>query len=148
MGKKEQYFCLAEKMYVEEQKPVSAIAKALNITNKTLGDWKKEGSWDEKRRCFLSSRYACYTGLYELLNKVTAKAIEEFHETGEIPERSTMNFISKMIDKLPKLKNFEAREITDKIDAALEADAAGENSAKDVNAEVLLSVDKFLRGEG
>ena len=59
-----------------------------------------------------------------------------------------MNFISKMIDKLPKLKNFEAREITDKIDAALEADAAGENSAKDVNAEVLLSVDKFLRGEG
>lgn len=144
MGKKEQYFCLAEKMYVEEQKPVSAIAKALNITNKTLGEWKKDGNWDEKRRKFLGSQYACYSGLYELLNKVTAKAIEEFHETGEIPERSTMNFISKMIDKLPKLKNFEVREITDKLESALEE----ETVSRDVNADILLSVDKFLRGEG
>ncbi len=139
MGKKEQYYCLAEKMYVEEQKPVSAIAKSLNITNKTLGDWKKEGNWDEKRRKFLGSQYACYTGLYELLNKVTAKAIEEFHETGEIPERSTMNFISKMIDKLPKLKNFEAREIAEHLEEDLQ-----EN--KNVDTDILLSVDKFLRG--
>lgn len=144
MSKREQYFCLAEKMYVEEQKPVSAIAKALNITNKTLGDWKKDGNWDEKRRKFLGSQYACYSGLYELLNKVTAKAIEEFHETGEIPERSTMNFISKMIDKLPKLKNFEVREITDKIESAIEEEVV----SRDVNADILLSVDKFLRGEG
>lgn len=139
MGKKEQYYCLAEKMYVEEQKPVSAIAKSLNITNKTLGDWKKEGNWDEKRRKFLGSQYACYTGLYELLNKVTTKAIEEFHETGEIPERSTMNFISKMIDKLPKLKNFEAREIAEHLEEDLQ-----EN--KNVDTDILLSVDKFLRG--
>ena len=142
MGKKEQYFCLAEKMYVEEQKPISAIAKSLNITNKTLGDWKRTGNWDEKRKKFLGSQYACYSGLYELLNKVTAKAIEDFHETGEIPEQSTMNFISKMIDKLPKLKNFEAMEITDKLEAALEED----NSSKDINTDILLSVDKFLRG--
>ena len=143
MGKKEQYFCLAEKMFVEEQKPVSAIAKALNITNKTLGDWKKEGDWENKRKQFLGSQYACYSGLYELLNKVTAKAIEEFKETGEIPERSTMDFISKMIDKLPKLKNFEAREINEKLEATLEEEA---NSTKDISADILLSVDKFLRG--
>ena len=54
-----------------------------------------------------------------------------------------MNFISKMIDKLPKLKNFEAREINEKLEATLEEEA---NSTKDISADILLSVDKFLRG--
>ena len=140
MNKKDTYFCLAERMYVEEQKTACEIAQNLNLTEKTIGVWKKNGNWDDKRRKFLNSQFACYSGLYELLNKVTEKVVEDFKETGEIPERSTMNFISKMIDKLPKLKNLEALEIAEKLEKE-----TGEN--KNINKDILLNVDKFLRGE-
>ena len=40
-------------------------------------------------------------------------------------------------------ENFEAREINEKLEATLEEEA---NSTKDISADILLSVDKFLRG--
>lgn len=141
MAKKEEYFCLAEKMFAEGQKPISVISSELSITEKTLHSWKKEGNWIEKRKKYLSSKFSCYSGLYELLGKLTDKALADFEETGEAPERSTSNLIGKLIDKLPKLKNFESVELAEK----LQND--DKDTTKDVNTDVISSVDKFLRGE-
>lgn len=137
MGKFEDYGILAEKSYVEEQLPISSIAKKLNITEKSLHDWKKKGGWDEKRRQFLSSQYNCYGSLYELLNKIVQKSLLDCDQTGDMPDAATLYFIKAMADKLPKIKKLENEIVQEK--QVLEQ--------KPINTDVLSSIDKFLKGQ-
>lgn len=136
MGKKETYFILAEKYYVEEQLPVSTIATRLNITAKTLGEWKKEGDWENKRMKFLQSQYNCYASLYELVNKMTQK-ISDDYANGISPDGSTLYFISKMTDKLPKLKKFETELITDKNNQEVKEKEFSEEIIKKINDHIV-----------
>lgn len=137
MAKKEQYYVLAEKYYVEEQTPISGIAQKLNITEKTLHNWRKNGNWEDKRTKFLRSQCNCYASLYELVHKMTSKITDEFEAEGKMPDGSALYFISKMMDKLPKLKKFENEMITEKLNV----------ETKPINKDVLAQVNKFLTGE-
>ena len=56
MNKFTEYGILAEKYYVEEQQSLLEISKKLNITTKTLTEWKNKERWEEKRKNFLSSQ--------------------------------------------------------------------------------------------
>ena len=103
MGKFEDYGILAEKYYVEEQLPISRIAQKLDLTDKTLHEWKKKGNWDEKRKEFLSSQYTCYSALQELVMHLSKDALAKI-KAGEMPEPASLNFIAKMSEKLPKIK--------------------------------------------
>lgn len=136
MAKKEQYYVLAEKYYVEEQMPVSGIEKKLSITQKTLHCWRKDGDWDEKRNKFLRSQCNCYASLYELVNKMTQKILEDYETQEKAPEGATLYFIKSMVDRLPKLKRFENELVTDKL----------ENTPKDVSVDALKRIDEYLRG--
>jgi uncharacterized protein YjcR len=111
MAKKPEYEALAKRYYIESQMPISGIAKRLNITEKTLHDWKKEGNWDAERSSFISGMYQCNSSMYNLVRMLTEDAIRQFQETGQAPDASTLNFIAKMSDKLGKMKAFEG-EIT------------------------------------
>lgn len=139
MGKKETYFILAEKYYVEEQQPISGIANRLNITEKTLHGWKKEGDWENKKMKFLQSQYSCYASLYELVNKM-AVSVNEAYNNGQKPDGSTLYSLTKLIDKLPKLKKFETELITDK------NAAAEEKNNGDMSAKIAELIDKRLMG--
>ncbi len=50
---------MAERMYVEEGMTAKAIANAIDVTEQTIGRWKKglsgDISWDEKRSQYLSA---------------------------------------------------------------------------------------------
>ncbi|HAP94549.1 MAG TPA: hypothetical protein DCP54_02115, partial [Chryseobacterium sp.] len=50
---------LAEKMFVEEGMTAKAIAETIDVTEQTIGRWRKgiqgDISWDEKRTQFLSA---------------------------------------------------------------------------------------------
>ena len=50
---------MAERMYVEEGMTAKAIANAIDVTEQTIGRWKKgiqgDISWDEKRNQYLSA---------------------------------------------------------------------------------------------
>ncbi|MDD3236819.1 MAG: hypothetical protein PHV37_01820 [Candidatus Gastranaerophilales bacterium] len=140
MAKKEQYYVLAEKYYVEEQIPVTGIAKKLNITEKTLHNWRKEGEWDDKRTKFLRSQCNCYSSLYELLNKLIAKVTESIANDEKI-DGSTLYFIKTLMDKLPKLKKFENDLILDKLETS-----STEESNEDIATKVAELVDKRLMG--
>lgn len=107
MAKKEQYGMLAEQYYVEHNMPISGIAKRLNINEKTLHSWKREGKWDEKRAKFLHSKYSCHSALYELVNLLVKNAIEKYKTEGVLPEAKELYFIKDMAEKLPKMKSFE-----------------------------------------
>ncbi len=136
MGKKETYYGLAEKCFVEDQIPVSGIAKKFNLTEKTVHTWKKEGNWEEKKLKFLKSQYSCYSALYELVSKMIKKINDDYTETGKMPEGSVLYFVKSMVDKLPKLKKFETDLITD---------SEAKNSEKDFNEDIIKKLnDKML----
>lgn len=103
MNKFTEYGILAEKYYVEEQQSLLEISKKLNITTKTLTEWKNKERWEEKRKNFLSSQYSCYSALQELLMYLSKDALTKI-KSGEVPESASLNFIAKMSEKLPKLK--------------------------------------------
>ncbi|MBR1754026.1 DUF1804 family protein [bacterium] len=103
MTKFDDYGLLAEKYYVEEQLSVSEISEKLNISTKTLTEWKKGENWEEKRKTYLSSQYSCYSALQELLMYLSKDALMKI-KSGEVPESASLNFIAKMAEKLPKLK--------------------------------------------
>lgn len=129
MSKKATYEILASQYFIEMQMSIAQIAKRLNISEKTLHTWKKDGDWDKKRCRFLKSQYSTNQSLYELLNLVTKKALDDFKLEGIMPEQKTLYFIMNMSDKLSKLKQFESDIAQEKIEQVKET----EEKSNDVN---------------
>lgn len=142
MGKFEDYGILAEKYYVEDQLPISAIGKKLNLTDKTLHDWKKKGNWEDKRREYLTAQCSCNKNLYELVRLLTDKAVTEIRTTGTYPDAAALNFICKMSDKLPKIKTFEEN-IVNELMAKSPEDT---ESKEDLKLKIAKSIDAKLMG--
>ena len=143
MGKFEDYGILAEKYFVEDQLPVSAIAKKLNLTDKTLHEWKKRGNWEDKRRDYLTSQCSCNKALYELVRLLTDKAVTDIRTGGGYPDAAALNFIGKMADKLPKIKNFEENEVNELIQRISDKE---ENANDDLKLKIAESIDAKLMG--
>ncbi len=65
---------LAEKMYVEEGLTAKAIANALDVTEQTVGRWKKgkneKDDWDKKRKDFLAAPHNIKKVLTEELSRL------------------------------------------------------------------------------
>ena len=137
MTKKDEYLILAEKYFVEDQLPVSVISKKLNITEKTLHNWKEKSDWQTKRKNFLKSQYNCYANLYDLLNRVVQKTLDEFNAEDKMPDGATLYFIKAMSDKLPKLKQLEE---------TLQTEKTNTKDTSALNEEALKLVDNYLKG--
>ena len=143
MGKFEDYGILAEKYFVEDQLPISAIARKLNLTDKTLHDWKKKGNWEDKRRDYLTSQCSCNKTLYELVRLLTDKAVAEIRTEGTYPDPAALNFIGKMADKLPKIKTFEENVVNE----LMNCEETSEKS-EDMKFKIAKSIDEKLMGNG
>lgn len=138
-NKKEQYFNVAQRMYVEQHTPLSGIAKRIDVSERTLVEWKKEGDWENKRSQFLKSMYSCYSELYEAVRKMTIKLNADL-DSGIIPDKSTMDFLRSMIDKIPKLKEFERAQIVE----IQSNDTRQEKKDEDLSTKVAQLIDKKL----
>lgn len=143
MGKFEDYGILAEQYFVEEQLPISAIAKKLHLTDKTLHEWKKNGNWENKRKDYLTSQCSCNKALYELVRLLTDKAVTDIRQNGTYPDSAALNFIGKMADKLPKIKNFEENEVNELINKLSDKESEKNENMKLKIAE---SIDAKLMG--
>lgn len=53
--RKQEQMLNAEIMFVNYQMTAKAIAETLDITEKTIGEWRKQGNWDAKRDEFFAS---------------------------------------------------------------------------------------------
>lgn len=145
MGKFEDFGILAEKYYVEDQLPISTIAKKLNLTDKTLHDWKKKGNWEDKKRDYLASQCSCNKNLYELVRLLTDKAVSDIRADGVYPDPAALNFISKMADKLPKIKTFEENVVNELMNANT---SETEDKSEDIKLKIAKSIDEKLMGNG
>lgn len=140
MSKKETYEPLARQYYVESQMPVSGIAKRLNITEKTIHSWKKAGNWEQQRANFLRSQFSCYGSLYELVKLLSEDVKNKFVSEGELSDPKTLKFLTDMVDRLQKLKDFESTLATEQIENLQEREDTGEKT------NPLKEIDKFLKG--
>lgn len=116
MAIKESHKILAGQYFIEYLMSIAEIARRLNISEKTLHNWKKEENWDKKRTQFLKSKYSTNQTLYELVNLIATKAVEDFKTEGIVPDQKTLYFISSMSDKLLKLKAYEQSQANEKIE--------------------------------
>ncbi len=138
MNKYEQYGLIAEQKFVEKNITLQKISEELNIPLKTLYGWKRKNNWSEKRKKHLSHIYDLHNLLYELLKKLVTKSVSLFDETGELPDSTTLNFISKLIDKLPKLKTIEVETLSEKLNSETESSETDNN--------IIEVIDKYLKG--
>jgi uncharacterized protein YjcR len=131
MAKKQAYFAQAEKLFVENGIPMSGISKTLDISEKTLREWKKEGDWDRKRLQFLKNQNSCNTELYELLRKLTQKVNEDI-DNGAMPEAGILYTIKALAGSLPKIKVYEDQNIQEQLEQK-EEKASTEDIVSKVN---------------
>lgn len=140
MTKKATYEVLAAQYFVERQMSVAGIAKKLNISEKTIHTWKKDGNWEEKRTKFLKAQYSTNQTLYELLGLMATKAVDDYKAEGIIPDQKTLYFIMNMSDKLYKLKKFEEETVLEKIEEVNTATSEQTEDKKAVSDEILQKV--------
>lgn len=140
MTKKATYEVLAAQYFVERQMSVAGIAKKLNISEKTIHTWKKDGNWEEKRTKFLKAQYSTNQTLYELLGLMATKAVDDYKSEGTIPDQKTLYFIMNMSDKLYKLKKFEEESLLEKIEEVNTATSEQAEDKKAVSDEILQKV--------
>ncbi len=133
MAKKAIYEITASQYYIELQMSIAQIARRLNVSEKTLHEWKKQGEWDKKRNCFLKSQYSCNQSLYELLNLITKKALDDYKTQGIVPDQKTLYFIMNMSDKLSKLKQFESQTAQEKIEELNEHEKTSKEDSKNTD---------------
>lgn len=138
MGKKEEFFMTAQRLFVEEHLPLCRIAQKLDISERSLVNWKREGDWDKKRSEFLKAQYCCYTELYALLRKLTVK-INSAVDAGEEVEQKLLTFTARLIDKIPKLKTYEQTEVAEHAENEAVSD-------EDIAVKIAQLVDKKLTG--
>lgn len=106
---------LAEKMFVEEGMTAKAIAASIDVTEQTIGRWRKgiqgDISWDEKRKQYLTAPHNIKKILMNELgdlaegkeSKLDVKAITEV--------RKAMEFLSETVSAqivMAVLKEFDS----------------------------------------
>lgn len=128
--KKQNYELLACQYFVENQMSVAEISRRLNISEKTLHNWKQDGKWIEKRTRFLKSQYNTNQALYEFVRLLLQKALEDFKLEGILPDQKTLYFIMNMADKLPKLKEYEKQTAEEKAEELNRLSPEKEESGK------------------
>lgn len=138
MNKYQQYKLIAEQKFVEKNFTLEKISEEFKIPIKTLYAWKRQDNWSEKRKKYLSNIYDLHNLLYDLLKKLVKKSVSLFDETEELPDSTTLNFISKLIDKLPKLKTIESETLSEKL--------SSDSDLTDADDNIIKAIDKYLKG--
>jgi hypothetical protein len=77
------------------------IAEALDVSEKTIGDWKKKGNWEQKRTEEALARETSEARLWKLINyqlKALEKKTEEWEHDAEyrLLDKGDIDALSKM----------------------------------------------------
>lgn len=106
MAKKQAYYGDAEKMFVENGATLAGISKKLEVTEKTLREWKKEGEWDRKRSQFLKIKNSCNVELHKMIGNL-AQQVNDQIQGGEKPDPQMLYGINQLAATMLKLKTYE-----------------------------------------
>ena len=68
--KRDKYYDIAEKMYVEQFITEVGVAKRLGISDRTVRRWKADGNWGEKRKEYLNKQTLTNYDMYQLVRQM------------------------------------------------------------------------------
>lgn len=111
MSKRHTYFASAKKMYVEEQKSIDKISSELNLNFKTVLNWKQEGSWEEKRASYITSRQIFQEELHDFARELM-NGIREDLNKGEKVDQARIYAFTRMLPSI--LKSNEYKDLASK----------------------------------
>ncbi|RQO37941.1 DDE transposase family protein [Chryseobacterium sp. KBW03] len=89
----------ARLLYVGERITLKEVAERVNVTEKTIGRWCKEDSWEELRKGLLTTRQTQLSRWYKQLDAITSK-IELRDNIPTNAEADTMSKITSNIQRL------------------------------------------------
>ena len=96
----------AENLFVYKLKTVETIANELNLSRKTVMNWKEKGDWDNKRKFYIKSKIAFHEELFEFARKIM-KDITEDMEKGNKIDAGRMYAFCKLVPMFTKVKDYE-----------------------------------------
>ena len=96
----------AENLFVYKLKTVETIANELNLSRKTVMNWKEKGDWDNKRKLYIKSKIAFHEELFEFARKLM-KDISADIDAGEKVDQGRMYTFCKLIPMFTKVKDYE-----------------------------------------
>ena len=107
MNNKKQYlFNEAERQYIYKFLTVEELADRLNLSPRTIMNWKSEGGWDKKRKEFLKSKQTFHEDLYVFCRKLMNDIMADM-ENGERIDPGRMYAFCRIIPMFTKVKSYE-----------------------------------------
>ncbi len=103
MAKKAIYYQEAEHLFVVERLTLKAISKRLGVSTRTLQEWSKQGSWEQRREAFAKMASSSHEKTHRLYNRWLDRAVNS--ETLDI---DTVYALSKLAPLLKRLEQYES----------------------------------------
>ena len=133
MAKKAQCGAEAERLFVIEQCGLEEIAGRLNISVRTVQNWKVAGEWDTKRSNYLSSRHQFHEELYEFARDLMNVIKQDLAENRD-PGNGKLYTLGRLIGSLTKVKDYEAASQKDD----------GQGAAKGLTPEIIKLIENEI----
>ena len=99
--KRDKFFDIAEKMYVEQFITEEEIAKRIGVCDRTIRRWKAFGDWGIKRDGFLKANTISKYAMYALAHKM----LDDFHsdmDNNRFIDPSRMYMFTNLMDEVLK----------------------------------------------
>ncbi len=113
MAKKAALYADAERLYVQDQLTLEAIALKLGCGVRTLTNWKADGNWDGKRQGFIDLETSLHGDLYRLAQLLTRKNLSSL-EAGETVDARAMSVAFRAIAVVKNTVEYEDAEVSPK----------------------------------
>ena len=99
--KRDKFFSIAEKMYVEQFITETEIANRIGVSDRTIRRWKALGDWGIKRDGFLKANTISKDAMYALAHKM----LDDFHQdmdNNRFIDPSRMYMFTNLMDEVLK----------------------------------------------
>ncbi|MBR2525888.1 hypothetical protein IKE67_05435 [bacterium] len=99
--KRDKFFDIAEKMYVEQFITEAEIANRIGVSDRTIRRWKALGDWGIKRDGFLKANTISKDAMYALAHKM----LDDFHQdmdNNRFIDPSRMYMFTNLMDEVLK----------------------------------------------
>ena len=106
MTNKQYLFNQAENQYVNHLKTVDTIAQELNLSRRTVLNWKEKGDWDHKRQEFYKEKMSIHTKMYKFAHKLLSEIMADM-DAGNKIDASKLYTFNKLIPMFSKVKDYE-----------------------------------------
>jgi DNA-binding transcriptional MerR regulator len=123
----------AQRMYVEDLMTFEAIAKELDVSERTVREWAKNGNWELKRKKYREFQESLHDDAREIAT-LLAQKIKEQLQSDQMPSRDLLNSFTKIAASMIRMRDYEKAISADEeaSDAESEAAAKSQKNAAEI----------------